>query len=109
MVLWSGISLLGLSYSVTVTGSLCNITRPLVSVLAQHTYRPWAFTAEVRAAEFPSCGKRGLKHGMTSSERDLRPQRRCQLQMEGTPGWIKPVIHELPLVSEPSVTALSLG
>lgn len=81
----------------------------LVSVLAQHTYRPRALTAEVRAAEFPSCGKQGLKHHMTSSERDLRPQRRCQPQMEGTPGWIKPVIRGPPLVSEPSVTALSQG
>lgn len=26
--------------------------------------------------------------------------------MEGTPGWIKPVIQEPPLVTEPSVTAL---
>lgn len=29
MVLWSGISLLGLSCSITVTGSLCNIIRHL--------------------------------------------------------------------------------
>lgn len=45
-----------------LTGSLCNITQPRVTVLAQHTQRPWAFTAE-----FPSCGKRRVKHGMTSS------------------------------------------
>ncbi|KAK5854119.1 hypothetical protein PBY51_015216 [Eleginops maclovinus] len=64
------------------------------------------FTAEVRVAKRPSCGTQGLKHGLTSSERDLRPQGRCQLQMEGTPGWIKPVIQEPPLVSELNVTAL---